>query len=182
MSELKEVEALVHKHLLPLGEEMKAAIKTVNEEFEDHLDAINENTQELQLHHEALSELNRKIEKLNDKFDELQLAVKQVYIDKRDIELNFDEQKVFLLLYTHENGFLSFEEISAKANFFPDYTRGLVNSMLDKGVSLIREIMDGKLFFKLNPHFRAMQAKETIVKVEPAVVRQFENRVLGSYF
>lgn len=178
----KEVDALVRKQLLPLNEQIKTAFRTVNEEFEDHLDAINENSEELQHHHDAISQLNRKIRKLSDRMDELQLMVKQAYMDKKDIRLNFDEQKVFLLLYTHENGFLSFDEIVAKTRFSPDYTRGLVNSMLDKGISLIREIMDGKLFFKLNPRFRAMQAKENIVAIEPAVVRQFENKVLGSFF
>src|SRR3989344_1350574 len=175
----KEVEAIVHKQLLPLNEQIKAAFKTVNEEFEDHLDAINENTQELQHHHEAISELNRKLEKLNERIEELHMMVKQVYIDKRDISLSFDEQKVFLLLYTHENGFLSFEELVAKTKFSPDYTRGLVSSMLDKGISLVREIIDGKFFFKLNPRFRAVQAKENIVRIEPAVISQFENKVLG---
>src|SRR3989344_9166940 len=119
----KEVEAIVHKQLLPLNEQINAAFKTVNEEFEDHLDAINENTQELQHHHEAISELNRKLEKLNDRMDEMQLMIKQVYIDKKDISLDFDEQKVFLLLYTNENGFLSFEEIVSKTGFSQDYTR-----------------------------------------------------------
>jgi len=172
----KEVE------ILSLKEQIKSAFKTVQEEFEDHLDAINENTHELQHQHDAISQLNRKISKLNERMDELQLMVKQVYIDKRDISLNFDEQKIFILLYTHENGFLSFDEIVAKTNFSPDYCRGLVNTMLDKGVGLIREIMDGKLFFKLNPHFRAMQAKENVVDIEPAVIRQFENKALGSFF
>ncbi|PIN87328.1 hypothetical protein COV19_00405 [Candidatus Woesearchaeota archaeon CG10_big_fil_rev_8_21_14_0_10_44_13] len=180
--ESKEVETLVHKHVLPLNEQIKAAFRTVQEEFEDHLDAINENTQELQHHHDAISELNRKLEKINERIDEMQLMIKQVYMDKRDISLNFDEQKIFLLLYTHENGYLSFDEISAKTGFSPDYTRSMINSMLDKGISMIREIIDAKLFFRLNPRFRAMQAKENIVQIEPAVVRQFENRMLGSFF
>ncbi|MFC1733260.1 hypothetical protein ACFL6I_23425 [candidate division KSB1 bacterium] len=179
---VKEVEAIVHKQLLLLNEQLKSAFKTVNEEFEDHLDAINENSQELQHQHDAVSQLNRKIGKLNDRMDELQMMIKQVYVDKKNIRLNFDEQKVFILLYTHENGFLSFDEVVVKTGFSQDYTRGLVNSMLDKGISLIREIMDGKLFFKLNPRFRALQAKENIVDIEPAVIRQFENKVLGSFF
>ncbi|MFO8016887.1 MAG: hypothetical protein R6U32_07345 [Candidatus Woesearchaeota archaeon] len=178
----KEVETTVRKHVLELNEQIKSAFRTVNEEFEDHLDAINENTQEIHSHHEALSELNRKLEKLNDRMDELQLMVRQSYMDRKDIRLGFDEQKVFLLLYMHESGFLSFDELTSRTGFSPDYMRGLINSMLDKGVGLIREVMDGRLFFKLNPHFRAIQTKENIVSIDPSVVRQMENKVLGSYF
>lgn len=182
MSVQKEVDGSIHKHLLQLNEQLRTAFGTVNEEFEDHLDAINENTEELHCHHEALSELNRKIEKLNDRLDEMRMLVKQTCIDRKDIRLSFDEQKAFIILYTHESGFLSFDEIVAKCGFSADYTRSLVNSMLDKGVSLIREITDGNLFFKLNPRFRALQAKENMVKIEPAVISQIENRVLGNFF
>ena len=179
----KEVEvSFLHKQLLSLDKEIKSAFKTVYEEFEDHLDAINENTQELQGQYDSLSELNRKIEKLNDRIDQLQMLMRQIYSEKRDIPLTFDEQKVFLLLYTHESGFISFDELMKKTNFTPDYMRGVISSMLDKGVSMIREIIDGGLFFKLNPYFRAQQTKENLVKIDPSVVRQFENKLLGSYF
>jgi hypothetical protein len=129
-----------------------------------------------------LCELDEKMNKLNERIDNIHLSIRQLTSEKKDIALSFAEQKVFLLLYTFENGFLSVEDIASRARFSVDDVRVAITSMLDKGVSLVREVAEGRVFFKLNPNFRMRQITENMVKLDPAVVQQAQNKVLGSYF
>ncbi|MBU0535598.1 MAG: hypothetical protein KKE20_01430 [Nanoarchaeota archaeon] len=160
---------------------IKNSFCVIKEEFEDHLDAINQNTDEIQQHHASLCELNNKIEKLNEKVDQVSAMLKEITHDRGSITLCHDEQKIFLALYIAE-GFISFDEICDKTHFNQEYVHSLITSMLDKGVRMMRDITEGKLYFRMNPYFKARQVKENIVKIDPSVVNQSENKVLGSYF
>lgn len=179
---MQSVQKQVSKELSSMDIKVRNSFKVIREEFEDHLDAINENTDELQSHYESLCELNRKIEKLNERVDQISSMVREIAQERSSITLSLDEQRIFLAMYMHEEGFISFDEIVARTHFNQDYARDLITAMLDKGVKLTREITDGRLYFRLNPYFKARQIRENIVKIDPAVMGQMENKVLGSYF
>ncbi len=172
----------IFKEISEMDTRIRNSFKTVKEEFEDHLDSINENTEEIQSQHESLAELNRKIEKLNERMDHVSAMVKELINERNSISLEPEEQRVFLVLYMHEEGFLSFKEIMGRTHFSSEHCRNIISSMLDKGVKLRREIKEGKLYFKLNPYFKARQVRENIVRIDPSVIRQMENKVLGAYF
>lgn len=63
-SEIKEIK-----------KELKKNLSSVRDEFEDHLEAINENTNEIQSNYEFLCELDSKIEKLNEIIDKMQFLI-----------------------------------------------------------------------------------------------------------
>ncbi|HLC46255.1 MAG TPA: hypothetical protein VJI75_00780 [Candidatus Nanoarchaeia archaeon] len=171
-----------HNQLLNLDTKLRQAFCTIKEEFEDHLEAINENTDELTSFHRYLCDMDTKIEKLNERLDSVHLEIRQIAADKRDIILSIAEQKVFLMLYTFENGFLSVEDIACRSGIATEEVRQVLSSMLDKGVTLVREIAEGSVFFKLNPNFKAKQVREQVVKIDPSVVHQCQNRALGAFF
>ncbi|MBD3313575.1 hypothetical protein GF345_03970 [Candidatus Woesearchaeota archaeon] len=178
---MQRVQRQVSRELSEMDLRIRNSFKVIKEEFEDHLDAINENTDELKHHHAYLCELNSKIEKVNEKVDQVSSMIKELMHDRSSIDLSPDEQRIFLVLYMDE-GFISFDEICGRTHFNQEYVRDMIASMLDKGVKLTREITEGKLYFSLNPYFKARQIRESIVKIDSAVVQQMENKVLGSYF
>jgi len=179
---MQRVQEQVSKDLSDMDNKICNSFKVIKEEFEDHLDAINENTEEIQMHHASLAEFNVKIEKLNEKVDQVSSMVKELISERGNISLSLDEQKLFLVLYMNEEGFISFDELVDRTHFNADYVRDLITVMLDKGVKLTREITEGTLYFKMNSYFKTRQIQENIVKIDPAVVGQMENKVLGSYF
>jgi hypothetical protein len=179
---MHSVQKEVTTKLSDMDMRIRNSFKVIKEEFEDHLDAINENTEELQSQYGSLAELNRKIEKLSERVDQMSSMVKELVSERSNIALSPDEQRVFLVLYMQDEGFISFDEVVERTHFNADYCRDMITAMLDKGVKLTREITEGKLYFKLNPYFKARQIRENIVKVDPSVVQQMENKVLGSYF
>jgi len=75
----------VKKELSNIGVNVKSAFKTIREEFEDHLDAINENTNEIQANYEHMCELESKVEKVNARLDEIQLMLNQILMQKVEV-------------------------------------------------------------------------------------------------
>ena len=95
-----------------LHHQLKSAFSTVKEEMDEHLESINDNTTEIQENSDRLVELENKIDKLESRMEEIHLMFRQVInTTKVSIELNLEEQKVFLILYTHDS-FLSAEQIA----------------------------------------------------------------------
>ena len=74
------------------------------------------------------------------------------------------EKKIFLILYTEENP-LTFIEISEKTRLVPSLIPDYISSMVHKGVPLQRSSFNNHLFFKLDPKFKEIQAKENIINL-----------------
>ena len=93
--------------LKELKDNLKLALSRINEEFEDHLDSINENTNEIQANYEYLCEIDNKIEKLSEKLEEIQLILSKMTGKKLEMQssssyvkpLTRAEQQIFLVLY-----------------------------------------------------------------------------------
>lgn len=176
------VQKQLSNELSVMDRKIRNSFSVIKEEFEDHLNAINENTQEIGSHYESISELNRKIEKLNERMDQVSAMAREFAQERNSISLDPDEQRMFLTLYLNEEGFISFDEIVERTHFNPEHARNLITSMLDKGVRMVREINEGNLYLKMNPYFKARQLRENIVKINPDVIRKMENKVLEAFF
>ena len=137
---------------------MKKGFNLVRQELEEHLSAINENTSEIQAMLDYIQEVELKIDKLSQRIDEFQLC------DEKKIESNFImpltqiERKVFLVLYT-EHCALTFNEISKKSELPQGIVPDCVSSLVNKGIPLQRSYFNNRLFFKLDPSFKELQAR-----------------------
>jgi hypothetical protein len=142
---------------------MKKQFDVVRQALEEHLSSINENTSEIQALFDYLHELDTKIDKLSQRIDQTQLE--QEIPEKPNVDpLNQIERKVFLVLYT-ENSPLSYDEIALKARLPCPSTTECVSSLTSKGVPLLRSSVNGRLFFKLSPSFKEIQAKENLINL-----------------
>ncbi|MEM4756338.1 MAG: hypothetical protein QW594_04360, partial [Candidatus Woesearchaeota archaeon] len=99
---------------------LKQAFSLIKEELQEHLDAINENTNEIQYVHEQVELVKEKIEKLTSRLDELELLLgmqdaaifqptKRMHAEHPNqypqfSELSRQEKEVFLLLYEFPKG------------------------------------------------------------------------------
>ena len=70
-------------------DKLKATFTKIKEEFEDHLDSINENTNEIHSNYEYLCELDSKIEKLNEKLEEIMMFMQ--HLSKKSPKSNKQE-------------------------------------------------------------------------------------------
>jgi hypothetical protein len=132
--------------------------------LEEHLSAINENTTEIQALFDYLQEMEMKMEKLSHRLDTVQLKSGEE-LDKPKVEpLDQLEKKVFLVLYTEQIP-LCYEEICAKAAVPLGLIQDCISTLISKGIPLLRSRIQEKLYLKLSPSFKDLQAKENIINL-----------------
>ena len=154
--------------------ELNKIFSQIKEEFEDHLTSINENTNEIQSNFQYLSELDSKIEKLNEKLDKIQFFLEKNLSYRPEKTLNFDilpltqkEQEVFLVLYTLEEakGAVSYVDIARRVALPEELVSSYITGMIEKGVPIIKKYLNNKAYLKLDRSFKNIQAKENILKL-----------------
>lgn len=161
---------------------LKHGFESSKEELEDHLQSINENTSELDMQNSFICEIDNRMTKMEEKMDELHFLLKQMVRKAQlSVGLSKDEQRVFLILYTHEK-FMKPDAISEKALLETETVQDALGSMSDKGIPVEREILDGKVYFRMNPEFKLRQAKEQIIKIDSEVTGQYQNTLLKQFF
>ena len=154
-------------------------IGDINSEFEDHLIAINENTNEIQSNYELLSALNSKIDKISEKLEKIELFLQE----KADFEVEneelFDvqplsdrEKEIFLVLYCLEEskGSITYTDIARRVALTEDLVANYVKNLVEKGVPILKRYVNGKAHMKLNSHFKTLQAKENILQIEQKTI------------
>jgi len=162
------------KKLEFIQKKIKNAFSTVKEELTEHLDSINENTNEISANYDYLCELDSKINKLNEKLDNIQMMF-QSFMQQKAVtvvkpDLSMDEQKVFLLLYTSENTLLSHKQISNKLEVPIIVTVSNINNLISKGIPIVEKKIDGDSYYELDRQFRDIQAKEGVVEISPSII------------
>ena len=154
---------------------IRKSFDKVRQEMDDHLTAINENTSEIQSLYDYIHSVEEKIEKVNEKLETIQLFLSnfglKVSNDKIG-ELNLKQQELFAVLM-HEKGYVSYEYLSNQLGFTVEFLRKLINSLLEANIPVLKRFKDNKDFVKLDDNFRALQEDKEIVKIDPAVIKEF---------
>lgn len=146
----------------------------IKDEFEDHLIAINENTNEIQANYELLCNIEQKLNKFSERLDKIELFLHQkgMKTDEKEefkpIRLSKREQEIFLVLYTLEEvkGTVTYLDIVRRVSLPEDIVASYVSNMLQKGVPIIKRYIANEAHLSLNPRFKSLQAKENILQIE----------------
>ena len=160
-----------------LNESLKLTFSQIYEEFEDHLQAINENTSEIQENYTFLCELDNKIAKLNERIDEIHSILSKFTGKKtlktpsfEDIDpLTSTEKNVFLNLYTEEQP-ISFSELAAKIKMSIPLARQYITNLLEKGIPIQKIYKNTIPYIALDQRFKNLQAKKNILKIEQRIL------------
>ncbi|MFH1174527.1 MAG: hypothetical protein V1725_05295 [archaeon] len=148
---------------------IRRAFSKVKEELDQHLDSINENTQEIDYVQDQLAELEKKIDKLAERMDELSLQLNP-HFSTLNITLTHREQEVFLVVYASEAK-LTAADVARKLGLTEDMVNNAVYNITAKGVPLLKQLIDEKIYLYLDPQFKALQARNKLVKVDEGVVK-----------
>ena len=153
---------------------IKASFKKIRTEMDDHLDAINENTNELVSVADYIAELEAKIVKLGERLDEAEMKISDLKKNRTDdikeekhfqnIILSAREEEIFLLLYSRNGNLLDYREISKSIGITEEMARKYVSGIIGKGIPIIKKYFENKTFLVLDSDFRNLQAKENIIK------------------
>ena len=149
---------------------IKNSFSKIKDELDEHLDTINQNTTEIQANYEYVFELENKIEKLNQRMEEMQLLIENgpnnnYKLNHQVTKLTKREEEVFMLLYTDKEESLTFPEISRKIGFTEEMVKNYINSMSSKGVPIIQKLLSGEAYISIDPSFKNLQIKENVLRI-----------------
>jgi len=160
-------EALLSSDQVVFKTKVKMILEAFREEVDDHREAINENTNELQTTNEYLGAVNEKLDKMAARLDELTLLVKG---KKEETKLSFSpltkrEKEVFQTLFTlcEFAPYATYKEIARKLCITEPLAAQYVTNMVEKGIPVLKKYHEGKVYLKLDPVFRDLQAKENVI-------------------
>ncbi len=160
------------KEMDSVHESLKLSFSKLKEEMDDHLQSINDNTNEIQANHTYFVEIDNKIEKLSQRLDELEMFLKGTDETQKEIKLTLREQEVFLALYTSEE-LLSTREIAKKLGLTETLINRYIEAIIKKGVPIIKLFEKNKSFLQIDEGFRDLQAKNNILNISETVIKQF---------
>ena len=142
----------------------------IREELDEHLEAINNNTNEIQSNFEYLQELDKKVEKLSEKMDEILMVLKGSSEQKsfEVKELTKREKQVFQAFYTlihdHPEG-VTYVQIAHKLGISTGLVANFVTNLLEKGVPVKKVYHNNNVHLLLDEEFSQLQAKENVLGI-----------------
>ena len=154
----------------------------IKEELDEHLNSINQNTNEISSNYEYLCEIDYKINKLSEKIEQIQLFLEQNSGFKTTKKPKFqpkpltnNEQDVFLVLYTLEEkkGAVSYAEIAKRTGLSEDLVSDYITRMIEKNVPIIKRYVNNQPLLRLDPQFKRIQAKENILKLNQKTIASY---------
>jgi hypothetical protein len=157
----------------------KKAFSNVKKEFEEHLEAINENTNEIQSNYELLLQMEAKIDKLENSLAEINRFIVQFksqnvyFLDEKEdsnftiLPLNDEEKQVFKVLYECEAEDIkpSYGSMADLLGISISLVREYISSLIEKGVPIIKNYLNQKVYLSLEPKFKEVQIKKNIINL-----------------
>lgn len=154
---------------LLFNQQMTVVLSQFREELDDHREAINENTTELQCNYDLVQELYKKMDKISERLDELTLLVKGSKEQKKFSfsPLTEKEKNVFSALYnsTESGNSVSYRQISKITGLPEQLVSSYVASMIEKGIPFLKRYSGAVVFLKIDEDFRREQTKKNIVGI-----------------
>ena len=155
-----------------LKESIKAAFKQIKSEFNEHLDSINQNTTEIQGLYDYIGEVEQKIDKLNERLDELQMSVNpDMSFEQFSVELTHREQEVFMLLYAEQNK-ITAQDMARKLGFTDEMVHRYIYNLITKGIPIIKHYEKEQMYLLLDHRFKDLQARKNILKINESISQQ----------
>lgn len=174
-----KLESIKKSDLSTISYEFRELLSVFEEQFEDHLIAINENTSEILSVYECLSELDAKLEKMSERFEHVENFLQKLGLNIEQVERQYNiepltkkEKEIFLIIYTlsDSTGFVSYAEISKGTNLPEDLVCLYITGMMQKGIPFSKKYINNKAYIKLDDAFKERQAKENILKIEQRTI------------
>ena len=156
--------------------DIKDDLNGLKNELNGYLEAINENTSEIQASYECMNELNDKMEKLAERIERIELFLQSnsnFIVEEKSFDikpLTKTEQHVFLVIYAleDEKGLVPYTDISRKTGLPGYLVSEYIARLVEKGIPVIKRYVNNLPYIKLNPDFKRLQAKENILMIDTA--------------
>ncbi|MEA3429670.1 MAG: hypothetical protein U9R08_00180 [Nanoarchaeota archaeon] len=166
------------KSLEILKRSLKSSFAKIKEEFEMHLSSINDNTGEIAANADHISDLEHRIDKLNEKLEEILMILSQLPKETKSFiikPLTINEKQVLMGVYTSSKP-ISYAILAQNLNISESVVQSYVEGLISKKIPLIITHKNATPYLSLDTDFKEMQAKENILGIEQKHLNEtFEN-------
>jgi len=145
-------------------------LQGLRQELDDHLTAINENTDEIEMNFSYLINIEKKVKHLENKMDKIIFMLSklvpetQEILPKKQINISDKEESVFSVLYSTPKA-LDCVQIAKQLRRSESYVRYSINALFSKGIPISKHIINKKTYFSLDLEFKELQCKENILNL-----------------
>lgn len=162
---------------------IKDAFSKIKHEMNDHLNAINENTNEIQTNYEMLCAIENKYDRLSERMDEMQLLLNSLLgntvqqSESFSIKpLNKREKEVYQVLSNiqESKGKATYEDVARRTGLTPTLVINCLGAMIQKGIPLIKRYMNNIAYVSIDEQFRNYQIKYNIIGMDQQISRKSE--------
>lgn len=160
--------------------DLKDVLVGFREELDEHLESINDNTNEIQSNFEFSQILENKFDKLSEKIDKIQLFLEQKHgfkIEKaprfKIKKLTKKEKEAFLVFYSLDqvkDGLVTYSDLSKRLCISENLAQNYVTNLINKGIPILKKYLNNKCYISLNKAFKSLQAKENILNIEQRIL------------
>ena len=170
----------ISKSISRIKQDIKKAFSSIKGEMDEHLESINANTSEIHSNYEYVSELESRIDKLNERIEDLEMHQDHNPRQKSQFRvrtLTRREQEVFLALYTLEQDQkpITYSRIGQFLGINEYIIQDHITSLITKGVPIHKNFFEKTVYLRLNPEFRELQAKKNIARVNEMVSKKISS-------
>ena len=136
----------------------------MREELDEHLYAINENTEEIQSNYAYVQKLDTKLEQVMARLGHIELLLEGQSQKPAVQPLTYPEKQVFLVLYTEETP-LTYAHIAERSGYTECVVQQHISNLVEKGIPIVKSYFNSTPFIKVAPQFKEIQAKENIINL-----------------
>lgn len=178
----QDTDIVSKQDLQGISDQLSEGMTRTKEDIEEHLQSINANTSEIDVQNTFICEMDNRLTKMEERMDEFHFLLKKMVMKANlSVELSKDEQRIFLILYTNEQ-FMSQKDVCSKVVLDNCVVDESMDSLMDKGIPIERELINGDVYFKMSNSFKLRQAKENVIKIDKDITGQYQNALLKQFF
>lgn len=175
MFNISRKEVLDHDAVNDAAQQLKRALESIQEQFDDHLNAINENTNEIQANFELFSQIEQKLDKLAERIDKIQIFLEKNHnfvpenAPRYNIEpLSKQEKEIFMVLYALEEakGTLTYHDLARGLGVTDKTAQDYIGNLMRKGIPILKKYTRNTVYFCLDRDFKTVQAKSNLLHIE----------------
>ncbi|HDP73656.1 MAG TPA: hypothetical protein ENN46_01720 [Candidatus Woesearchaeota archaeon] len=155
---------------------LKQAFRRIKEELDDHRDSINDNTQEIQANFDFSIEIEKRLSKLEEKFEQttlllsamaekLNLKFIQDYSFDKEVWLTRKEKDILVsaIELCEQNKVTTIQEISASSCYEPELVKDSLVELSRKGIPILVREVNSSAYLEIDQSFLKAQREKKLI-------------------
>lgn len=149
-----------------LEKNIRESFKNLKLELEDHLDSINDNTNELEHFSEIIYEFDNRLNKIEDTLEFIKNSLVNNDIKKpTGPRLNEKESDIFQAIFRQEGEPVLLASLSKEVGIPENSLKRVITAMVNKGIPIMQTNCATGKFFYLENDFREKQLKHNVLNL-----------------